>query len=128
MRRQAGTSAMLTLRIDPDVLSFYRIEAQRRGKTVSNYLRELLEAGHMVDQIEQTRLDMAEMFDQFKAEMIEMNSERKINLPDRVLKSLARSEVMLSEIVESNGDKQLLYNLYAKAVELAKKFDQAEEE
>lgn len=128
MRRQAGESAMLTVRIDPDVLSFYKIEAQRNGKTVSNYVRELLEAGHMVSQIEQTRLDMQEMLDQFKTDMININAARQLRLPDRVLKSIARSEVMLAEIIEGNSDKRLLYRLYDKALELVKRFDQQSDE
>jgi len=128
MRRQAGESAMLTVRIDPDVLSFYKIEAQRNGKTVSNYVRELLEAGHMVSQIEQTRLDMQEMLDQFKADMININAARQLRLPDRVLKSIARSEVMLAEIIEGNSDTRLLHRLYDKALELVKRFDQQSDE
>lgn len=128
MRRAAGESERITLRLDPAVVTYYKKEAQCRGKSLSIYLRELLEAGHMVDQVEQTKLDMEEMLAQFKADMIKINSEKQVNLPDRVLKSIARAEVMLSEIVESNGDKQLLHRLYAKAVDLVKKFGQPDEE
>lgn len=82
----------------------------------------------MVSQIEQTRLDMQEMLDQFKADMIKINSERQLNLPDRVLKRIARSEVMLAEIIEGNSDTRLLHLLYDKALELFKRFDQQSDE
>ena len=128
MRRAAGESERVTLRLDPEVVTYYKKEAQSRGKTLINYLRKLLEAGHMVSQIEQTRLDMQEMLDQFKADMININSARQLRLPDRVLKSIARSEVMLAEIIEGNSDTRLLHRLYDKALELLKRFDQHSDE
>lgn len=82
----------------------------------------------MVSQIEQNKLDMQEMLDQFKADMIKINSEWQLNLPDRVLKSIARSELMLAEIIEGNSDTRLLHLLYDKALELFKRFDQHSDE
>jgi hypothetical protein len=82
----------------------------------------------MVSQIEQTRLDMQEILDQFKTDMIKINAARQLRLPDRFLKSIARSEVMLAEIIEGNSDKRLLYRLYDKALELVKRFDQQSDE
>lgn len=127
MRKLTGQSNLVTLRLDPDVLKFYRTEAQRNGKSLSVYLRELLEAGHLYEQIESTKLDIREMFEEFKSDMQKIQDSQKLWLPDRILKSIARTEVMLEEIIERNGGKPVLFKLYDKAVELVQRFKRDED-
>lgn len=127
MRKLTGESERITIRLDPEVLRFYKVEAQRNGKTLSVYLRELIEAGYMHDQFESAKADMREMLDEFRADLQNMQAHQKLWLPDRILKSIARTEVMLEEIIDRNGGQSLLFKLYDKASALLQRFKRDED-
>jgi plasmid stability protein len=105
-----GSSGRINIRLEQDVLAYYRTKANEHGVSISEYLRRLLTQGVIAE----TVYEIEERLKHVVAEINEHKDTSSTSLHDDVLFSIFTSEALLSAIVEAR-DTQKLYEAQDKA-------------
>ncbi len=112
-----GPSARINIRLDEDVLAFYKRKANEHGVSTSEYLGRLLVQGVIAENVQEIEARL-------RGVMMEMQhvdgARSNMQLPDEVLLSVFAAENMLAAIVEAK-DVQELYKAQDKAKAKLKK-------
>lgn len=97
-----GASDVITLRLEPEVKAFYRTKANEHGIALSEYLRQLLTAGLISENVQTIEARLGAILDRVS------QAGGSGSLPDSVVKSILLAEELLTKIVNDN-DPQSLY-------------------
>jgi len=108
-----GETARINIRLDAETEAFYKRKANREGKSVSQFLRELLVQGVVMDNVVEIDMRLRTAMDDAVNEARRIMQQRSMHAA--LEKSILEIHAMLVQIVEAR-DVQAVY----RAQEIAK--------